>query len=82
MRPVPIEQRSPHPAKADFSDLMTPPESAKYRKISESCQNKERIRGDGPPYIKIRGRLIRYKKSDVDTWLAERVCRSTSESHR
>jgi hypothetical protein len=61
------------------SDWMTPAECAAYRNISLSCLNKERIRGDGPPYIKIRSRLVRYSRRAVDTWNEERTRRSTSD---
>lgn len=40
---------------------------------------KDRVQGSGPPYIKF-GRQVRYRPSDVQAWLAERVRRSTSES--
>lgn len=53
-------------------------QAAKYRKIAESTQAKERMRGDGPPYIK-QGRLVLYLRRDIDHWLAERRRRSTSE---
>jgi predicted DNA-binding transcriptional regulator AlpA len=39
---------------------------------------KDRVRGTGPQFIKM-GRLVRYRPSDVQAWLTERVRRSTSE---
>jgi predicted DNA-binding transcriptional regulator AlpA len=42
---------------------------------------KDRVAGTGPQFIKM-GRLVRYRPSDVQAWLAERVRRSTAESTR
>ena len=40
----------------------------------------QRMRGEGtgPAFLRV-GRLIRYRESALDEWLAERECRSTSE---
>jgi predicted DNA-binding transcriptional regulator AlpA len=40
---------------------------------------KDRVAETGPQFIKM-GRLVRYRPSDVQAWLAERVRRSTVES--
>jgi predicted DNA-binding transcriptional regulator AlpA len=40
---------------------------------------KDRLRGTGPRFIKM-GRSVRYRPSDVEAWIAERVRQSTSES--
>lgn len=45
--------------------------------ISKSTLEKWRVAGGGIPYIKA-GRLIRYARSDVDAWMAERKLTSTS----
>lgn len=37
-----------------------------------------RVSGDGPRFVKV-GRLVRYRASDLDEWLAGRVRGSTSE---
>ena len=77
MTPVPSKQQEPRPF---TSDWLTPAEAARYRNVSESCQSKERVRGDGPPFIKIRKRMIRYSRRAIDEWLATKVRRSTSEN--
>jgi predicted DNA-binding transcriptional regulator AlpA len=38
-----------------------------------------RCKGGGPEFIKV-GRLVRYKKSAVDRWFAERTVQSTAEA--
>jgi predicted DNA-binding transcriptional regulator AlpA len=45
---------------------------------SVSTLEKDRWEGGGPPYVKM-GRLVRYRPSDVQAWLAQRVRQSTSE---
>ena len=29
------------------------------------------LRGDGPPFVKISSRLVRYRRSDFENWLAK-----------
>lgn len=38
---------------------------------------KARVRGDGPPYVKL-GASVRYRASDLMSWAAARVRTSTS----
>jgi hypothetical protein len=42
---------------------------------------KDRLHGDGPPYIKL-GRLVRYSPSTVQKYIDERTRQSTSEGAR
>ena len=37
------------------------------------------LQGGGPAMVKI-GRLVRYRPSDIDTWIESRTVRSTSET--
>ena len=52
---------------------------AAYRGCAVSSLQKERVRGDGPPFVKM-GRLVRYRPDDVRAWIAARVVCSTSEA--
>lgn len=45
--------------------------------LSERCLQAWRLRGDGPPYLKL-GRAVRYRLSDLDLWLENRRRTSTS----
>jgi hypothetical protein len=54
------------------------PAAADYLGYAESTLEKKRLTGDGPPFIRL-GRVIVYDTRDLDTWLAERRARSTSE---
>jgi excisionase family DNA binding protein len=52
---------------------------AQLLKISERTLERLRESGGGPGYFKI-GRLIRYSRSDVESWLAARLRDSTSDA--
>lgn len=58
--------------------LLTPKEAAKLLKVSLSWFAKARMRGDGPPYIRI-GRSIRYAEAALIQWMKSRQRLSTSE---
>ena len=58
--------------------LLTPKEAARVLKVSLSWLAKARMRGDGPPYIRI-GRSIRYTEAALIQWMKSRQRLSTSE---
>jgi predicted DNA-binding transcriptional regulator AlpA len=58
--------------------LLHPAEVAKLLKVSLSWLAKARMRGDGPPFIKI-GRSIRYSELALSSWMKARQRLSTSE---
>ena len=53
-------------------------EAADYLGLKATTLNKWRCHGTGPPYIKV-GRLVRYRRADLDEFLRERVRTSTSD---
>jgi excisionase family DNA binding protein len=57
---------------------MTAEEAARYLKSSTSTLAKRRLFGGGPAFTRI-GRAVRYRKVDLDTWMASAVVGSTSE---
>jgi len=59
--------------------LLTPRETAKHLRTTERTLERRRIAGDGPPFLKIGG-LIRYPLGELETWLADRLQHSTSET--
>ena len=61
-----------------MADYMTPHEAADYLKSSTSTLAKRRLNGDGPNFTRI-GRAIRYRRVDLDAWMAARLTGSTSE---
>ena len=58
--------------------LLTPKEIADILRVSLSWLAKARMRGDGPPYLKI-GRAIRYPESALQQWMKSQMHLSTSE---
>jgi hypothetical protein len=59
--------------------LLTPKEAARILKISGSSLAKMRMRGDGPPYIWLSPRSIRYVLAALIQWMKGRQRMSTSE---
>jgi excisionase family DNA binding protein len=59
--------------------LLTPKEAAELLKVSLSYLAKARMRGDGPPFIKV-GRSVRYSEAALLQWMKSRQRLSTSES--
>ena len=62
----------------EFSALLTAKEAGARLKVSLSWLAKARMRGDGPPYIRI-GRSIRYAEAALMQWMKSRQRLSTSE---
>lgn len=58
--------------------LLTVRDAANVLRLSESWLAKARMRGDGPPFVKI-GRSIRYGESALRDWVKSQTRRSTSE---
>jgi predicted DNA-binding transcriptional regulator AlpA len=52
--------------------------AAEYTGFAASTLEKMRTYGGGAVFSK-RGRLVRYRRSDLDVWLSEHVFTSTSE---
>ena len=52
--------------------------AAAYIGSTKSTLEKMRVSGDGPPFMKL-GRVVVYDTSDIDSWLASRRRRSTSD---
>jgi predicted DNA-binding transcriptional regulator AlpA len=59
--------------------LLTAKDAAAVLKLSLSWLAKARMRGDGPPYIKI-GKSIRYSDAALLQWMQSRQRASTSEA--
>ena len=52
--------------------LITSKEAALYLGCEYTTMEVWRARRRGPPYVKV-GRLVRYRRQDLDRWLKERV---------
>lgn len=58
--------------------IFTTKEAAAYVRLGAPTLERFRITGDGPSYLKLGG-AVRYRRDDLDAWLATRLTRSTSE---
>jgi excisionase family DNA binding protein len=65
-------------AAAPLVKLLTAKEAAQILRVSESFLAKARMRGDGPPFIRV-GRSIRYSQAALLQWMKARQRLSTSE---
>ena len=63
---------------SDLDTLLSDYDLARLTGRARSCWQKDRLKGTGPRFVKL-GRLIRYRRSDVDTWLEAQVRSSTSD---
>lgn len=61
------------------TDILNTPEAASYLKLAPATLARKRIKGGGPIYYKL-GKSVRYRRADLDTYLAGRMTRSTSDS--
>jgi hypothetical protein len=55
-----------------------PPEAAAYLKVLAWTLAKKRVYGDGPTFARW-GKAIRYRREDLDAYMADRLVRSTTE---
>ncbi len=58
---------------------LTAQEAGDYLRLSKSSLAKLRLYGGGPRFIRVSGRKITYRQSDLDAWVAAREHQSTSE---
>ncbi len=61
------------------AEILDTLEAASYLKLAAVTLERRRIQGDGPPYLKL-GKSVRYRRGDLDVWLASRLIRSTSQT--
>jgi predicted DNA-binding transcriptional regulator AlpA len=59
--------------------LLTEKEAAKLLGMTPRFLQARRVRGNGPPFIRISSRAIRYRVSDLESWVRDRLRTSTAE---
>ncbi len=67
-------------ARPAVQQLLTPQESADFLSLTRRFLEVRRLRGDGPPYIKISERCVRYRLSDLENWVDDRRRTSTADT--
>jgi predicted DNA-binding transcriptional regulator AlpA len=74
-----VTSAAPQKPATNSLNLLSPKEAAKLLKVSLSWLAKARMSGDGPPYIRVGRRSIRYSEAVLLQWLKSRQRLSTSE---
>ncbi|MEM8626148.1 MAG: AlpA family transcriptional regulator [Pseudomonadota bacterium] len=59
--------------------LMTRREVSEEKNIPHRFLEQAAVTGDGPPFVKVSHRIVRYYEDDVDEWLNARRVASTAE---
>jgi predicted DNA-binding transcriptional regulator AlpA len=59
------------------TQLLDQREAARLLRLSERTLERLRLIGGGPLYIKC-GRCVRYRESDLESWIQQRIVSSTS----
>ena len=78
-RPAPPRGSIPNSTRELNSErLLTPRDAADILRLSSSWLAKARMRGDGPPFVRI-GRSIRYAESSLLQWTKSQIRLSTSD---
>ncbi len=59
--------------------LLIEQEVAPILRVSIRTLQKWRVNGKGPPFIRVSARAIRYRRSDLDAWVRDRLRSSTTD---
>lgn len=62
------------------NNLLTTPEAASYLSVSVAFLERDRWAGARIPFVQIGERAVRYRREDLDAFIASRVSRSTSRA--
>ena len=63
-----------------WDQLVTEKEAAKFLGYSVRALQNWRLRGGGPPFVKVSSRSVRYRRGDFRDWAHERRRTSTSDA--
>jgi predicted DNA-binding transcriptional regulator AlpA len=66
-------------ANGDHDDLLTTPALAALFRVSKQWLEIGRSKGYGPPFIRLAPQVVRYRRGDVQAWLAERQYAHTAD---
>ena len=82
----PLATAAPEPPSDSAADLdywfelIAQPEAAKFRGVTERKMERDRQTGDGPKFVRLSARCIRYRRIDLRADAEKRMVRSTAES--
>lgn len=75
-----LTQDTPHTPTSDYLDrLINETDAADFLGYSIRALQNWRVRGGGPPYVRISSRSIRYRRRELNAWAEGRLERNTSE---
>jgi hypothetical protein len=63
----------------DGGELLDEKDAARLLKFSIRALQAWRCRGGGLKFVRISARAVRYRRSDLDAWVSDRICTSTSD---
>lgn len=72
-------QTTPASTPAVPAEVLTSEQAASYLQLHTQTLHNWRVSGRGPQYCKI-GSAVRYRRADLDAWLATKLISSTSEA--
>ena len=82
MHPIPSECQSPFGAgnTSREDELISRDDiQREYKYPTRRWLELAALSGNGPPYLKLSGRMVRYRRGDFEAWLSSRVVTSTSQ---
>jgi len=62
----------------DAPNVLNSGQAAQYLGVSDSVLRLWRAQGRGPVYFRAEGKLIRYRRADLDVWIEARLCKPTT----
>ena len=74
-----LSPSEPSPAQYNPDALIDEHRAAEFLSLNHRTLQQWRLRGTGPPFIRISSRCVRYRYRDLYAWVEERVRTSTSE---
>lgn len=72
--PAPVAPAPPNP-----DELLTEKQAAAILQVQHTTLSAWRYRGDGPRFVKVSARAVRYRRGELADWLAKREFGSTAE---
>lgn len=75
---TPFEQHMVMVMKLVKSEYLSTSQASDFLGLSKQFLEISRHKGDGPPYVKL-ARLVKYRRSDLDKWMANHIRHNTGE---
>ena len=63
-------------------ELMTRNDAADYLGVTKDTLAQMASRGIGPQFAKLSGRIVRYRRTDIDAWVEEKLTNTPASANR